>query len=230
MWYTIHYFQYLIVVHPPQVVIPKANTREQWCACYATVDLKKSPPLYLFIHPRLVCELTTSSTWHSIDTLSSIHEVGVPISVESLRVGLNLAKSESRSRTSVNSNASRVVGNASNERSRLASNGDLVVLASNWLWVRECDTWWSRKSFSALVDVSSCACWRLVFATGVVETNVVADCVELGVDAEVEEADCAWETTCCGVVGVDDLVWGGLHAVGGGEWDWESLCALVVAL
>lgn len=192
------------------------------------MDLKKPLPHPPSSSHHLVCELTTSSTWRGIDTLSSIHEVGVEISIESLRVGLNLAQPESRS--SVNRSTSRVVGQTSSERSSHAPNAHAVVLASNRLWVRERQSWWAEFSLGRLVDVSGSACRRYVFSTDVVETDVVADGLELGVDAEVVEADGAWETAGCGFVGVDDLVWGCLDAVGGSEWDWESLCALGVAL
>ena len=92
------------------------------------------------------------------------------------------------------------------------------------------------------MDVGGGVGGGLVVAAEVVEADVVADRVEVGVDAEVVVADGALElrksggldgndagsityckTTGSDVVAIDDLVWGRLDAVGRGEWDWEAL-------
>lgn len=192
---------------------------------YSNISFLKQQQHY---HPprtaakRLVCELATDGTRKSVDALGWVGEVGVDISVESLRVGLDLSDAE----TSALVLASGVVGEAGDEWAGQAADGDAVVLASNWLWVGESDSWWARHAAGRLVDVSCGPGWGAVLAADVVEADVVADGVELAVDAEVVEADGTWETASLCVHHVDDLLWDGLDAVGAGEWDWEALSAL----
>lgn len=178
-------------------------------------------------HVRL-CELTTGSTWHCVDALGHVHEVGVEISVESLGVGLNLRQSETD--TSVDWGTSRVVGQTSGEWSGHATDRHAVVLASNRLWVGECKSWWTGHALDTSVNVSGSASGRRVFATDVVEADVVADGLELSVDTEVVESHGAWQTASEGVVRIDNLAWNSLDSVGAGEWDRESLGTLGVAL
>lgn len=57
----------------------------------------------------------------------------------------------------------------------------------------------------------------LVLALEIVEGDVVADCVLVGVEAEEVEAFGAGEAAGGGVVGIDDLVWSSENGEGGGE-------------
>lgn len=171
---------------------------------------------HLLCAHNLVCELATDGTWDGVDALGGIHEVGVHIGEESLRVGLDLSNAEAS--TSVDVNTSGVVDDTSLEWTSQAADRHAVVLASDWLWVREGESWWASSATGSLVDVSGGVGWRLVLSADVVETDVVADGVELAVDTEVVEADGAWETTSWLVVHADNLAWNSLDAVGAGEW------------
>lgn len=69
----------------------------------------------------------------------------------------------------------------------------------------------------SLVDVSGRGGRRLVVTSEAIDGDVVADDVLGGVDAEVEHASAALETTGELVLGVDNLVGAGDNVVGGGE-------------
>ena len=60
--------------------------------------------------------------------------------------------------------------------------------------------------------------WRLVSTCHTFECDVVADDVEVGVQAEVEVADCA-RLSRCGSSAVDDLIRGGSDGEGGSEME-----------
>ena len=83
-------------------------------------------------------------------------------------------------------------------------------------------------ALDGLVDVGGGDGRGLVVALEAGEGDVVADDVLFAVDAELVDALGTLETAGVGVVGVDDLVGGGLDLVGGGEvertllGDWES--------
>lgn len=187
-----------------------------------------SPMSYRHHHHHRLCELTTGSTWHSVDALGHVREVGVEIGVESLGVGLDLRKREANS--SVHGRTSRVVGQTGGEGSGHAADRHAVVLTRHGLWVGECKSWWAGHALDTSVNVRCGASGREVFATDVVEADVVADGLELRVDAKVVESHGARETAGEGVVRVDDLTGNSLHSVGAGEWDGEALGTLQEAL
>lgn len=187
-----------------------------------------SPMPYRHHHHHRLCELTTGSTWHSVDALGHVREVGVEIGVESLGVGLDLRKREANS--SVHGRTSRVVGQAGGEGSGHAADRHAVVLTRHGLWVGECKSWWAGHALDTSVNVRCGASGREVLATDVVEADVVADGLELRVDAKVVESHGARETAGEGVVRVDDLTGNSLHSVGAGEWDGEALGTLQEAL
>lgn len=213
--------------------LPASTMIETVISIRCSVRLFSRPCIFLDFctalprHVRL-CELTTGSTWHSVDALGHVREVGVEIGVESLGVGLDLGKREANS--SVDGRTSRVVGQTGGEGSGHAADRHAVVLTRHGLWVGECKSWWAGHALDTSVNVRCGASGREVFATDVVETDVVADGLELRVDAKVVESHGARETAGEGVVRVDDLTGNSLHSVGAGEWDGESLGTLGVAL
>lgn len=188
-------------------------------------------------------KLTTDGTR---DGLRRVH-----IAVEVLGVGLD--HSDGETRTGVHT--SGVVDDTRLEGARQAAGGDAEVLALDGLRVGESDARGAELALVGLVDVGGRVGGRGVLAAEVDELDVVADDVEVGVDAEVVVADGAGETA--GEAGsengsvscltsssmgwrenlrllasgaADDLVGGGLHLVGGGEGDGETLGLLVVLL
>lgn len=123
--------------------------------------------------------LSTNGTRHS--------QAGVHINKEALRVLLNLRDVEVGASVKI-----VVVENAGLEWSPLAPNRDAqVVISLNWLWILEGDAWRAGHADTRLVHVSRSVGGRLVVAAEVLELDLVADVVVLGVDAEVVVALCA---------------------------------------
>lgn len=85
------------------------------------------------------------------------------------------------------------------------------------LRIRERDARRTGLALRSLVDVRGRERGGLVLALEIVEGDVVADCVLVGVEAEEVEAFGAGEAAGGGVVGIDDLVWGSENGEGGGE-------------
>lgn len=101
-----------------------------------------------------------------------------------------------------------------------AANAATDVLADR-LGVGEGDARGTGLALGGFVDVRGRDGGRLVLAAEVVEGDVVADGVGVGVQAELVEAAGAFEAAGEFVVGVDDFFRDGFDFVGGGELDWE---------
>jgi hypothetical protein len=149
-------------------------------------------------------KLATNSARHS--------KRRVHIDKEALRVSLNLLNIEVG--PSISRRASGI--DASLERPNHTADTAADTL-SNHLRVRERDARRTGLALDSFVKVRGGHSWGLVLALEVVEGDVVADGVFIGVETELVEAFGAFEAAGVGVVGVDDLVWGGDDFVGGGE-------------
>lgn len=114
---------------------------------------------------------------------------------------------------------------ASHERSLEASDGDALVGALDWDWVGEGNAWWARLTSSRLVKVGRGGGWGLVVSLEADDLDVVADQVEVGVEAEVVVSNGAWKTAGEGIgqrsVVLDDLLRGGDDGELGGVLDGE---------
>jgi len=130
---------------------------------------------------------------------------------ESRRVGFNHADMKALARIlSFDHNTSRewALDTACAVPNRLASLYQLRV--------GERDSGWSTSTARGLVDVGRRSRGGVEFALEVVQRDVVTDHVGRAVDAEVEGAGCAGETT--GWLGaVDDFFRNGVNEVRGGE-------------
>jgi len=139
----------------------------------------------------------------------------VDVGEESSGVGLELGDGESV--TSVGAGGGVDAGL---EGAGDASDTDALVVraAGDDLGVGEGDARGAAGAAGGLVDVRGSLGGRLVLAAEVHELDVVADDVELAIQAEVVVADGALETSSRGGA-VDDLVRRGADAEAGGERD-----------
>lgn len=105
---------------------------------------------------------------------------------EPSRVLLNLRHTE----PSTGIHTRRIVNNTRLERRLETTNADPLLWASLVGRVGESETRWTRGTTSRLVDVGGCVgCGLISCLTEVLEADVEADEVFLGVDAEVVVAD-----------------------------------------
>ena len=157
--------------------------------------------------PRHLCKLAADGTGNR---LGRVH-----IREEALGVLLNLLDMEAEALVQA--------------RSRVLDAGDEAVLGAGDAadaaahagadldGVGEGDARRAGLALDGLVDVGGGDGGGLVVALEAGEGDVVADDVFFAVDAELVDAVRAREAAGVGVVGVDDLVRGGLDLVGGGE-------------
>lgn len=139
------------------------------------------------------------------------------ISEEGLRVLLDLADVEAEALVDA-----VVVLNTGDEAVLAAVDAAdaAAFVVADGLRVGEGDARRAGLAAGGLVDVRRGIGGRLVVAAEVVEGDVVADGVGVGVQAELVQAAGALEAAGELVVGVDDLFGDGLDLVGGGELDW----------
>ena len=96
--------------------------------------------------------------------------------------------------------------------------------------VGESDARRAGFALDRFVDVGRCGGGGLVVSAEVVQSDALADVVLLAVEAELVHARGAFEAAGVGVVGVDDLVGGGVDFVGGGEFeDWWVMVSVDIA-
>lgn len=161
---------------------------------------------------------------HQIENLSNLATDGtrnglrrVDISEESLRVLLDLADVEAEALVDA-----VVVLNTGDEAILAAVDAAdaAALVVADGLRIGEGDARGTGLAAGGLVDVRGGVGGRLVVAAEVVEGDVVADGVGVGVQAELVQAAGALEAAGELVVGVDDLLGDGLDLVGGGELDW----------
>lgn len=160
---------------------------------------------------------------HQIENLSNLATDSarnglrrVNVSEESLRVLLDLADVEAEALVDA-----VVVLNTGDEAILAAVDAAdaAALVVADGLRVGEGDARGAGLAAGGLVDVRGGVGGRLVVAAEVVEGDVVADGVGVGVQAELVQAAGALEAAGEGVVGVDDLFGDGLDLVGGGELD-----------
>ena len=134
------------------------------------------------------------------------------ISKEARWVGLDLGDVEA------SAGVLAVGHDAGGEGALETANAGAVV--AEGLRVGESEAWRAGLALDSLVDVGgSLGCGLIVDVAEVLEADVVADQVEVAVDAEVVVADGALLAAGQLVVAADDLLWDGLDVVGGGVWD-----------
>ena len=137
---------------------------------------------------------------------------GVHVSKEARWVGLDLGDVEA-------SAGVLAVGHDTGGEGALET-ADAGAVVAEGLRVGESEAWRAGLALDGLVDVGgSLGCGLVVDVAEVLEADVVADQVEVAVDAEVVVADGALLAAGQLVVAADDLLWDGLDVVGGGVWD-----------
>lgn len=134
------------------------------------------------------------------------------VSKEARWVGLNLGDVET------SAGVLAIGHDASGEWALETANAGAVV--PEGLRVGEREAWRAGLALDGLVDVGgSLGCGLVVDVAEVLEADVVADQVEVAVDAEVVVADGALLAAGQLVVAADNLLGDGLDVVGGGVWD-----------
>lgn len=110
--------------------------------------------------------------------------------------------------------------NTSPERTLLATDRATNTV-TNINRVGESDSRWTGSALCSLVDMCGCCGGRLVLAAEVVDFDVVADQIQVAVDADLKEARSALETSrrrCA----VDDFSRNGLDFIVGSEGEGQS--------
>jgi hypothetical protein len=171
------------------------------------------PPTARRNQPVHLCELATDGTRNSLGR--------VDISEEALGVVLDLLNIEPEpvvlaGSRAVSAGNETVLGALNAADAATNTIGDLDG-------VGESDARRAGFAFDGFVDVRGGGGRGLVVALEAGEGDVVADHVLFAVEAELVQAFGAFEAAGVGVVGVDDLVRGRDHFVGGGEGEGRLL-------